>query len=97
MLLYLIKILIYPFMEEGDTSSSTDERKRALKAFLVHLGIFVVVNLVLLFIPVFYEGELVFDFEERGPMLYGSIGWGVGVIIHGIIVFADRLINKPAK
>jgi len=81
-------------MESKDTSKKPDEKGKALRAFLIHLIIFAVVNLLLLIVPVFYDGKLVFDFEERGPMLYGSIGWGVGLIIHGAVVFVDRIVSS---
>lgn len=70
------------------------EQRNALNPFLIHLAIFVVVNLVILVIPVFYDGKVDLSFEDRGPMLYGSIGWGIGVLIHGAVVLYSRFTAK---
>ncbi len=83
-------------MDTQSTSSPqpTDEKSKAVKAFLIHCAIFVAVNLIILIIPVFYDGEIDLTFKDRGSMLYGSIGWGVGLIIHGAVVFGDRVLGK---
>ena len=81
-------------MADDSSSSRSQAQKKALRSFLLHLVIFVVVNLVLMIIPVFYDGKFDFTFEDRGPMLYGSIGWGLGLAIHGTVVLVDRLMNK---
>lgn len=80
-------------MDES-TTSQKQEKSKAVRAFLIHLAIFVIVNIIIFFIPVFYDGKLDFNFEDRAPMLYGSIGWGVGLVIHGAVVLLDKVINK---
>lgn len=66
------------------------EKSDALKAFLIHLAVFVAVNIILLFVPVIFNGKAVFDFEGREAIFYGSAGWGIGVFIHGAVVFLHR-------
>lgn len=84
-------------MDIQSASQPENERSKAIKAFLTHLAIFIVVNIIILIIPVFYDGEIDFSFKDRGPMLYGSIGWGVGLVIHGLVVFGDRFLGKLKK
>jgi len=84
-------------MDTQPPPTTSGEKSKALKAFLMHCAIFVVVNIIVLIIPVFYDGEIDFSYKDRGPMLYGSIGWGVGLIIHGIVVFADKILGKTKK
>jgi hypothetical protein len=73
---------------------SPAKKDNAVKTFLVHLAIFIVVNALILVVPVFYDGETDFSFTKRGPMLYGSIAWGVGVLVHGIVVLVSKVIKK---
>lgn len=76
----------------------TDSKtKKPLKGFLMHLTIFVVVNVVLMIVPVFYDGRFDFNFTDRGPMLYGSIGWGVGLLVHGLVVLFAWISGKNEK
>ncbi|MBN2015305.1 2TM domain-containing protein [Candidatus Dojkabacteria bacterium] len=84
-------------MNDQTTSKHALGKSKALRVFLLHLAIFPVVNLILLFVPVFYDGKLDFSFKDRGPMLYGSIGWGVGLFIHRAVFLADRILNKSDK
>lgn len=79
----------------GKPSPKADQgMDKAIKDFLVHFIIFLGVNAIILVIPVFYDGNWDFSFEDRGPMLYGSIGWGIGVAIHGLVVLSSRLAKK---
>lgn len=84
-------------MDKKDIPGKSQEGDKALKAFLVHLIIFVIVNLCLLFVPVLYDDTVDFSFESRGPLLYGSVGWAVGLTIHGIIVFYDRFVGRSTS
>lgn len=81
-------------MGDKDNPKKPRAKDDAVKVFLIHLAIFIVVNLFLLFVPVFYDREIVFDFEERAPMFYGSIGWGIGVFIHGFVVFISKAMSS---
>lgn len=75
-------------------NGQADEKQKALKAFGLHLLIFILVNALLLVVPVFYDGSWDFNFEDRGVLFYGSIGWGIGLAIHGLVVLYYWLTNK---
>lgn len=55
-------------------------RIEEIKAFYVHIGIYVAVNLALIAINVFNQDEVWWS-------LWALLGWGIGLIIHGLSVY----------
>ena len=84
-------------MENPQNSSPQDSKDDAVKAFLVHLLVFIVVNGVLLIVPVFYDGTVDFSFSDRGPLFYGSVVWTVGLAIHGLVVLVSWLSKRSSS
>lgn len=60
-------------MDNQSIFAPPPQKNTSVKIFLLHLAIFVVVNLLILVVPGFYAKQVDFSFEDRGPMLYGSI------------------------
>ena len=56
-------------------------RVEALKGFFVHLSIYLVVNLFLLTLNLLTT-------PDRLWFYWPLLGWGIGLTIHGIVVFA---------
>lgn len=81
-------------MEDEKSTGSGKANADLLKSFIVHLIVFAAVNLLLLFVPVIFNGKAVFDFEGREALFYGSAGWAVGLLIHGIAVLVYRIIKR---
>lgn len=82
-------------MDKENFPNPSKKKEDPLRAFLTHLCVFAVAFVIVLFVPVFYDGKIDFCFEDRGPMLYGFIGWGVGLAIHGLVVFVSTRLNRP--
>jgi len=82
-------------MEKEKSNKPGKSQAELLKSFIVHLIVFAAVNILLLFVPVIFNGKAVFDFEGRAALFYGSAGWAVGVAIHGIAVLVYRIIKRP--
>ena len=83
-------------MNGADSPPEESKYTAPVQTFLIHLGIFIMVNLALLFVPMIYDGKLDFSLENRGPLFYGSVIWGIGLMIHGVIVLVDWL-GKRSK
>ena len=55
-------------------------RIEEIKSFYVHVGIYAIVNMVLIIVNVFWEDEVWWS-------LWTVLGWGLGLFIHGMCVF----------
>ena len=55
-------------------------RARAKMGFYIHLAVFVVVNSVLVLIDLL-------ALRRHGVSLFPALGWGLGLAIHGTVVF----------
>ncbi len=61
-----------------------------LKAFYIHLALYILVNLMLFFINISSDSsELWF--------LYPLAGWGIGIVIHGLTTFPFGIFGKEWK
>lgn len=69
-------------MENDERYLRAKKRVENLKGFYIHLTAYVLVNTFILFINLStFEGEWWF--------FYPLGGWGIGLIIHGLTVFAS--------
>jgi hypothetical protein len=66
-------------MEEHEKLQRAKERVEAITGFYIHLSVYILVNAVLLIINVL-SGE---PWWVQWPIL----GWGIGVVAHGLAVF----------
>lgn len=68
-------------MEQDEKYLRAKKRVENLKAFYIHLTVFILVNLMLFFINILTDpSELWF--------LYPLGGWGIGIAIHGLTIFS---------
>lgn len=67
-------------MEDEQKYKQAKKHVQKLKGFYIHLWVFIVVNLGLIFINFFVSG---------GPIwfIYPLFGWGIGVMGHGFSLF----------
>ncbi|MDD1502124.1 MULTISPECIES: 2TM domain-containing protein [unclassified Lysinibacillus] len=68
-------------MSDNEKYERSIKRVRALKSFYIHLFVYIIVNLGLIIINLFSSpGSLWF--------IYTLLGWGIGIVAHGISVFS---------
>lgn len=68
-------------MDENERYERAKKRVENLKSFYIHLTVFVLVNILFVFINVMnYDGHWWF--------IYPLLGWGVGLIAHALSVFS---------
>ncbi|MEC5425713.1 2TM domain-containing protein [Virgibacillus sp. C22-A2] len=73
-------------MDENDRYERARKRVENLKAFYIHLTVYVLVNIMLIIINMVTEpNELWF--------IYPLVGWGIGLIAHGLSVFSVGLFG----
>ena len=75
----------FPDVEERNRYLKATKRMKQLKGFYIHLFIYIVLNL-LHFIKELYEKQN-YDINEN----FGSILWGVVVLIHAATVYLPNL------
>ena len=66
--------------EQAIKYQKAKERVEALKGFYIHLTVYVVVNLILFSINMIVSPDSLW-------FIWPLMGWGVGVVIHGLSVF----------
>jgi len=66
------------------------KRVKKLKGFYIHLTIYVLVNLLIVFINIqnLKPGESYFKFENFVTLFF----WGIGLLAHGMSVFVPQFI-----
>ncbi|MBF7156750.1 2TM domain-containing protein [Bacillus albus] len=74
-------------MERDEIYLRAKKRMENLKAFYIHLTVYILVNLMLFLINVTSDSsELWF--------LYPLGGWGIGIVIHGLTTFPLGIFGK---
>lgn len=68
------------------------KRVENLKGFYIHLIVYILVNTMLIFINV-----LNYEQAERWWFLYPLMGWGIGIVCHGLSVAAFGLFGSKWK
>lgn len=58
-----------------------------LKAFYIHLTVYILVNLMLFFINISSDSSKLW-------FLYPLGGWGIGIVIHGLTTFPVGIFGK---
>jgi hypothetical protein len=69
-------------MEKDEIYSRAKKRVQNLKAFYIHLTVYILVNLMLFII------NLISD-AGNWWFLYPLGGWGIGVTVHGLTTYAN--------
>ena len=66
------------------------KRVKRLKGFYTHLIIYVLVNILIVFINIsnLKPGEVYFQFKN----FFTAFFWGIGLLAHGVSVFGHHLI-----
>ena len=64
------------------------KRVKIVKGFYTHLGVYIVINILITVIKAFFidtvnDGQYTFWYFIAGPLF-----WGIGLIAHGLFVFA---------
>ncbi|APE31905.1 hypothetical protein BOX17_13645 [Halomonas aestuarii] len=85
-------------MENQEAFNKAKKKVEAKIGFYIHLGIYVVVNIMLVAINLLTSSQY---FWFKWPL----IGWGIGVLLHGLGVFAfpgesaikERMIKREMK
>jgi len=89
-----------------EVSMDNQERKKErakkqldkIKGFYNHLGVYIIINTLL---QIFYTGAFGSgDWNMYTPFwarLITPVSWGIGLTIHGIVVFYGHKIRKPWK
>lgn len=68
-------------MERNEAYLRAKKRVENLKAFYIHLTVYILVNLMLFFINIFSASTYLW-------FLYPLGGWGIGVAIHGLTILS---------
>lgn len=63
------------------------KRVENLKAFYIHLTVYILVNLMLFFINISSDSSKLW-------FLYPLGGWGIGIVIHGLTTFPFGIFGK---
>ncbi|MFD1360090.1 2TM domain-containing protein [Lentibacillus salinarum] len=74
-------------MEEDHRYRKAKEKVERLKAFYIHVTVYILVSILLLIINMI-------TFDGYWWFLYPLGGWGIGVIIHGLTTFADGILGR---
>ncbi|MFJ7991076.1 2TM domain-containing protein [Peribacillus frigoritolerans] len=69
-------------MENGDGYLRAKKRVENLKAFYIHLMVYILVNVMLIAINLLTDSSYWW-------FLYPLGGWGIGILIHGITILAQ--------
>jgi len=66
------------------------KRVKKLKGFYIHLTIYILVNLLIVFINIqnLKPGESYFKFENFVTLFF----WGIGLLAHGLSVFVPQFV-----
>ncbi|EJQ00061.1 MULTISPECIES: 2TM domain-containing protein [Bacillus] len=74
-------------MERDEVYLRAKKRMENLKAFYIHLTVYILVNLMLFFINVSSDSSKLW-------FLYPLGGWGIGIVIHGLTTFPFGIFGK---
>ncbi|TXR60320.1 histidine kinase [Bacillus sp. AY18-3] len=74
-------------MERDENYLRAKKRVENLKAFYIHLTVYILVNLMLFFINISSDSSKLW-------FLYPLGGWGIGIIIHGLTTFPFGIFGK---
>lgn len=85
-------------MDDQEAYERAKSRVEAKTGFFIHLAVYIVVNILLIIINLGTSPQYLW-------FIWPLIGWGIGVIFHGIDVFCltgatgikERLIEKEMK
>ncbi|MEC2989249.1 2TM domain-containing protein, partial [Bacillus cereus] len=74
-------------MERDENYLRAKKRVENLKAFYIHLTVYILVNLMLFFINISSDSSKLW-------FLYPLGGWGIGIVIHGLTTFPFGIFGK---
>ncbi|MGN4613412.1 2TM domain-containing protein [Bacillus cereus group sp. MYBK71-2] len=74
-------------MERNENYLRAKKRVENLKAFYIHLTVYILVNLLLFFINISSDSSKLW-------FLYPLGGWGIGIVIHGLTTFPFGIFGK---
>ncbi|MBG9936419.1 2TM domain-containing protein [Bacillus tropicus] len=74
-------------MERNENYLRAKKRVENLKAFYIHLTVYILVNLMLFFINISSDSSKLW-------FLYPLGGWGIGIVIHGLTTFPFGIFGK---
>lgn len=74
-------------MERDENYLRAKKRVENLKAFYIHLTVYILVNLMLFFINISSDSSKLW-------FLYPLGGWGIGIVIHGLTPFPFGIFGK---
>jgi hypothetical protein len=74
-------------VERDEIYLRAKKRVENLKAFYIHLTVYILVNLMLFFINVSSDSSKLW-------FLYPLGGWGIGIVIHGLTTFPFGIFGK---
>ncbi|MBS9803329.1 2TM domain-containing protein [Bacillus cereus] len=74
-------------MERDESYLRAKKRMENLKAFYIHLTIYILINLMLFLINVTSDSSKLW-------FLYPLGGWGIGIVIHGLTTFPFGIFGK---
>ncbi len=74
-------------MERDENYLRAKKRVENLKAFYIHLALYILVNLMLFFINISSDSSKLW-------FLYPLAGWGIGIVIHGLTTFPFGIFGK---
>jgi hypothetical protein len=74
-------------VERDENYLRAKKRVENLKAFYIHLTVYILVNLMLFFINISSDSSKLW-------FLYPLGGWGIGIVIHGLTTFPFGIFGK---
>ncbi|KWU65227.1 histidine kinase [Bacillus mycoides] len=74
-------------MERDEVYLRAKKRMENLKAFYIHLTVYILVNLMLFIINISSDSSKLW-------FLYPLGGWGIGIVIHGLTTFPFGIFGK---
>ena len=77
-------------MERDENYLRAKKRVENLKAFYIHLALYILVNLMLFFINISSDSSKLW-------FLYPLAGWGIGIVIHGLTTFPFGIYGKEGE
>lgn len=77
-------------MTDQEIDRAALRRAEAKLDFYSHLAVFILINLMLLGLNIIVTPSILW-------FIYPSLGWGIGLIVHGLIVFVPGGFNLKEK
>lgn len=81
-------------MQTHDVERLARRRAGAKLSWYIHLIVYIAVNLLLMILSAL---------SSRGWAIYPAVGWGIGLAIHGLVVFGltsglrERLVEQERR